>query len=142
MDFRITRVDTWEGRIRDKPGGLADKLAILAEAGANMEFVLARRTPQRKGSGIVFVAPIKGPRQIRAAKKARLSRSKKAFAVRIVGPDRRGLGAKVTDALAEAGLNIRGLTAARLPRRSIVTISFDSRAEANKAVRVLKSALG
>ena len=142
MDFRITRVDTWEGRIRDKPGGLAGKLAILAEAGANLEFVLARRTPQRKGSGIVFVAPIKGPRQIRAAKKARLSRSKKAFAVRIVGPDRRGLGAKVTGALAKAGLNIRGLTAARLPRRSIVTISFDSRAEANKAVRVLKSALG
>ena len=45
MALNITRVDVWVAGIEDRPGGLAEKLAALAEAGASD----VRRTDARNG---------------------------------------------------------------------------------------------
>jgi hypothetical protein len=52
MPYRITRVDIWTGTLRDQPGGLAGKLEALSRGGANLEFVLSRRAPDRPGRGV------------------------------------------------------------------------------------------
>ncbi|HWI56942.1 MAG TPA: amino acid-binding protein, partial [Bacillota bacterium] len=60
MKLKVTRTDVWAATIDDRPGSLADKLAALTAAGANLEFVTARRTPEKPGKGVVFVTPLKG----------------------------------------------------------------------------------
>lgn len=141
MPYKITKVDVWAGTIKDRPGGLAEKLETLAHAKASLEFVVARRAPDKPGKGVVFLAPLRGAAQIRAAKKAGLSKAASLCSLRIEGPDKPGFGARITRLLADAGINMRGLSAAALGRKCVVYFAFDSAANATKASRVLKRAL-
>ena len=70
MRIDISTVDVWAVSINDKPGALSEKLDTLAQAGADLEFVIARRSHEKPGKGVAFVTPVKGPKQIRAARKA------------------------------------------------------------------------
>jgi hypothetical protein len=136
--LNVTRADVWAASIDDRPGGLAEKLAALAEAGAQLEFVIARRAPDEPGTGVAFLTPLKGAAQIRAAKKAGFGRTESLHSLRVEGPDKPGLGARMTQALAQVGINLRGLTAAAIGPRCVVHLAFGSAADASKAVRLLK----
>ena len=46
--MKIERTDVWAAELEDKPGALARKLNALADAGADVEFVIARRASGRK----------------------------------------------------------------------------------------------
>ena len=139
MALNVSRVDTWAASIEDTPGGLAAKLTALADAGANLEFVIARRESAKPGTGVVFVTPIKGAKQARAAKKAGFAKTKSLNAVRVEGPDKAGQGARIAQALAAAGINLRGLSAAAIGRKFVAHIAVDSAAAASKAMRTLKA---
>jgi hypothetical protein len=141
MAYSVKKVDVWAGEIADRPGGLASTLAAMTKAGANIEFVVARRAPDKPGTGVVFMTPIKGAKQKTAAQQAGLGTSESLHSVRIEGPDKAGLGAKLTDALAAAGINLRGISAAALGRRAVSYLAFDSAADSDAAVRILKKAL-
>jgi hypothetical protein len=139
MAMKVSRVDTWAATIKDKPGGLAPKLTALADAGANLEFVIARRAPDKPGKGVVFITPVKGAAQCRAARKAGFKKSTSLHTIRVEGPDKKGQGARMTAALAEQGLNLRGLSAAAIGRKFVSHVALDSAADATKAARVLRS---
>lgn len=141
MAFQIIKVNVWVGEIEDRPGGLGEKLQALSEAGANLEFVISRRAPDKPGAGVVFLAPVRGAAQARAAKNAGLSKATALCSLRLEGPDKPGLGAKITRVVADAGINMRGLSAAALGRRCVVYFAFDNSADANKASRILKKEL-
>jgi hypothetical protein len=136
--LNVTRADVWAASIEDRPGGLAGKLAALAEAGAQLEFVIARRASERPGKGVVFLTPLKGSAQIGAAKKAGFEKTKSLHSLRVEGPDKRGLGDKMTQSLAQAGINLRGVSAAAVGPRCVVYLALDSTADAAKAARLLK----
>lgn len=138
MKLDISRVDVWAASIKDRPGGLAKKLDALAQAGANLEFMIARRAPDKPGTGVVFVTPIKGAKQLKAAKKAGFKKTTSLRGVRIAASDKPGLGAKLAKELADAGINLRGFSAAAIGKRAIAHLAFDSTADANKAMRRLK----
>jgi len=138
MAMDVSRVDVWVAGMKDKPGALADKLAALADAGANLAFVLARRAPDKPGTGVVFLAPLSGRKQLAAGKKAGFHKSRSLHSVRAQGPDKPGLGARMTQALADAGMNLRGLSATTIGRRCTVYFAFDTSADAAKAARLLK----
>jgi hypothetical protein len=138
MKLKATRVDVWAASIKDRPGGLAGKLAALAEAGANLEFVVARRAPDKPGTGVVFVAPVTGGRRTRAARKAGFSKALGLHSVRVEGPDKPGLGARMSQVLADAGLNLRGLSAAAIGKRFVAYLAFDAAKDSAKAVGVLR----
>ena len=141
MAYTVKKVDVWAGEIADRPGGLASTLTAINNAGANIEFVVARRAPDKPGTGVVFLTPIRGAKQKAAAQNAGLSTSDSLHSVRVEGPDRAGLGAKMGDALAAAGINVRGMSAAALGRRAVSYFAFDSAADADAAVRVLTKTL-
>ena len=109
MAYNVKKVDVWAGEIADRPGGLASTLAAVNKSGANIEFVVARRAPDKPGTGVVFLAPVKGAKQKAAAQQAGLATSESLHSVRVEGPDRAGLGAKMTDALARTLSFIPGL---------------------------------
>ena len=138
MAMKITRQVVWAATIKDKPGSLAAKLAALADAGADLGFGIARRTDQKKGKGVVFATPISGARQIAAAKKAGFKRAAGLHGLRVEGTDKPGLGAALTAAMAEAGINLRGLSAAAIGRRCVCNLAFDTAGDATKAGRVLR----
>jgi len=138
MKLDISRVDVWAASIKDRPGGLAKKLDALAQAGANLEFVIARRAPEKKGTGVVFVTPIKGAKQIKAAKKVGFGKTASLHELRVAAADKPGLGAKLAKQLAEAGINLRGMSGAAIGKRAIFHLAFDSNADANQAMRLLK----
>ncbi len=139
MAYAVEKVDVWAGEIKDKPGAVAEKLQALSDAGANLEFVIARR--DKPGKGVLFLAPLKGAPQERAAKKAKLAKAKSLHSVRVVGPDKPGLGTRITMALCDAGINLRGISAAALGTKCIVYFAFDSLKDANQGARVLKKTL-
>jgi len=138
MKLDISRVDVWAASIKDRPGGLAKKLDALAQAGANLEFVIARRAPEKPGTGVVFVTPVKGAKQIKAAKKAGFGKTASLHGLRVAAADKPGLGAKLARQLSEAGINLRGLSGAAIGKRAIFHLAFDSNADASNAMRLLK----
>jgi hypothetical protein len=139
MAMDASRVDVWAGSIEDKPGGLAEVLTALADAGAELQYVMARRAPDKPGTGVVFLSPVKGAKQTRAAKKMGLHKSKSIFAVRAEGTDKPGLGAVLTNALAEKGVNLRGLSASVIGRKFVLWLALDTSKDASAAVRTIKS---
>ena len=138
MKLNVSRTDTWATVIDDRPGGVADKLAALAAAGVNLEFIIARRAPEQRGSGVLFVTPLKGARQIKAAEAAGFQKTESLHSLRVEGADKPGMGAKLTQALAEAGINLRGLSAAALGKRCVTHLALDTAKDAAKAAAILK----
>ncbi len=139
MDFKIAKVDVWSGEIEDRPGALAEKLRALADTGANLEFVIARR--DKPGKSVVFIAPLKGAVQTRTAKQTGLAKTTSLHSLRLEGPNQPGLGALITSALADAGINLRGLSAAALKRSHVTYFAFDRAEDARRAGPILKKAL-
>ncbi len=141
MALSITRAELWAAEIEDQAGGLASKLDGLSEAGANLEFVFARRSPEDPGKGVVFVTPLKGARQKLAAKKLQFQLLERIGVVRIEGNDSPGLSARITAAIAAKKLSLRGFSGSTIGRRVVIFVAFDSKADAIQAQRTLKKSL-
>ncbi len=137
MSFKLERVHVWTGEVRDQAGGAANKLATLAEAGANLEFVLTRRQSDKPGSGILFVAPLTGPVQIRAAKSAGLAETHDPVVMRVAGDNEAGLAHRLAQQWAKAGISLQGMSMSVLGAKFVGYIAFDSAADANKAAQIL-----
>jgi hypothetical protein len=139
MAFEIGKVDIWVGELSDRPRALMKKLEALTQAGASLEFVIAR--PDKRGKAVVFMAPLNGAAQLQAAQEAGLSKAARMHTLRVVGPDRVGLGEVITRALADEGLNLRGLSAAAIGGRSATYLRFANANDAQRARQALKRAL-
>src|SRR5260370_14125884 len=140
MALKVTKAEVWSAMLVDRAGGAADKLEALARAGADLELVFARRTPEQPGSGILFVSPVKGAKATRAAHEAGLAKTETIHWVRIEGGDKPGLGAKVARALGNAAISFRGLSAIAIGTKFISYIALDSADDAARAVTVVKKA--
>jgi hypothetical protein len=138
MKINVTRTDVWATAIDDRPGGLAEKLEALSEAGANLEFIIARRTPEKPGKGVVFVTPVKGAKALKAAKAAGFKKAPSMHSLRLEGTDQPGIAAKMSRALAEAGVNLRGVSGAVIGRNYVAHLALDTAQEATKAASIIK----
>jgi len=138
MKMDIERIDVWVAGFEDRPRELAEKLCGLTDAGVSLHFLLARRTPAQPGKAVVFVAPIQGTRQTKAAKQLGFHKSKSLCGVRVVTGDKRGLGTALTKALADSGINLRGFSGVAVGKRAVFHIAFDSAFDAVKATKILK----
>lgn len=137
MALKVARIDTWAATIKDQPGGLSAKLETLAAAKVNLEFVIARRSPDKPGTGVVFVTPISGAVGLAAAKKAGFKKTPSMHTVRIEGQDKPGQGARIAAALAEAGINLRGFSAAAIGKRFVAHVAVDTTAAAARAMKII-----
>jgi len=138
MGLAVERVDVLAATIDDQPGGLAGKLAPLAEAGADLEFVVARRAADKPGSGVVFITPLRGDAQAAAGAQAGFAVATSLHSVRVEGDNEPGIGARLTRKLADAGVNLRGLSAAVLGDRFVMHLALDTSDDAEKTIRLLQ----
>lgn len=140
MAYRISREHVWVGVIEDRPNAMAEKLRALAgDGGVNLELIITRR--ERHGRALLFVSPLSTPEQIQAARDAGLSIADGLRNLRIEGPNAPGLGGRITTALAEAAINMRGFTAAALGQSQVTNIAFDSDGDVKQATKILEKLL-
>lgn len=139
MAISVAKEDVWVAALADKPGALAEKLAALKDAGADLKFLIARRSDDKKGEAVVFLTPLKGAAVLKVARAMGFRKSKSLHSVRVDAPNKKGLGARITCALAEKGLNLRGVSAAVMGAKCVAYLAFDSAADAGKAIRIIKT---
>lgn len=137
MSFKMDRVHVWSGEVDDRPGGTSSKLAMLAESGANLEYIFTKRLPNKPGKGVLFVAPVSGASQVNAAKAAGLHEVDDPVVHRIEGDNEAGLAHRLTQKWAMAEINFQGLTLAVVGDKFLGYIAFDSVQDANKAAGIL-----
>jgi len=139
MGLIVQKVDVWAAEISDAPGGLAGKLAPLAAAGADLDFIVARRAPDKPGAGVVFVTPLEGDAQAAGAE-AGFSITQSLHSVRIEGDNEAGLVAQLTDQLGQAGISLRGLSGGVVGGKFIIYLALDSAEDADQAIQILQQA--
>ena len=137
MGFKLERLHIWSCEIADQAGGMAGKLAPLAEAGANLEYISTRRQTERPGTGMIYVAPVTGPAQVRAARHAGMAETQDPVVVRVEGDNEAGLAYRLTQQWALAGINLQGLTMSVLGNRFVGFAVFDTVGDANRGAQIL-----
>ena len=140
MNLIVEHVDVWEAVIDDMPGGLANILTSLREVGVDLDFIIARRAPEKPGTGVVFVTPLRGELEIAAASHLGFNVTDTLHSLRVQGEFCSGITANLTTKLAEAGINLQGLSAAVIGKKIILYIGFDNGEDAANAACLLKNA--
>ncbi len=138
MKFKVSRAEVWSATIEDRVGGAAAVLDPVAKAGANFEFVFARRAPEQPGTGLLFVLPVKGAKAIKAAQEAGLAKAEGIQTVKVEGSDKPGTIAVITSGLASAGISFRAFSASAVGKKFSCYLALDSVEDAAKAASVLK----
>ncbi len=139
MALKITKTEVWAAEIHDQPAGLAQSLAAIAGTGASIECVIARRQPDKPGTGVVFVTPLKGKKAVAAAAAVGFSETQRIATLKVEGDDRPGLGAQIAQAVGAAGVNMRGLSAAVVGRKFVAYLGFDGADDAARAAAALRA---
>ena len=135
MAYAIEKVDVWMGFVDDVPDAGEQVLAVLAKAGVNLEFMFSR--PWKDGKVVLFLAPLKGAKALKAAQSVGIQLWSKA--IRVKGPDKRGVAVKIAAALGKAGINISGFTAMKIGAQCMCYVAVDKENVA-KALTLLKKA--
>ena len=138
MALKVAKADVWAVTIDDRPGGAAEKLETLSKAGANLEMLLARRTAEQPGKGVMFVTPLKGKKALDAAQQSGMGKPENIHSIRIEGGDKPGLGSKIARALSDAGINFRGMSAIAIGKKFVSFVALDSADDQVRAIAALK----
>ena len=137
MEMSVDRVDLWAAGMNDKPGELARVLNGLKSAGADFDFVIARRDHENPGKAVVFVSPLRREKEISAATALGFKNAKSMYSVRVEGENRAGIGADLTNLISQAGISIRGFSGATCGSRFVLYFSFDVAEDADKSMSIL-----
>jgi len=86
----------------------------------------------------MFAAPLKGAKVLKAAQEGGFAKSADIHGLRIEGGDVPGLAARMTRALASAGVSFRGLSANAQGRKFVAYLSLDTADDAARATKALK----
>jgi hypothetical protein len=125
MALKVTKTEMWSVTIDDRAGGAAEKIEPLAGAGANFEFVFARRTPEQPGKGVVFVTPVKGAKVVKVAKSVGFEKPADIHGLRLEGSDK-------------PGISFRAISASAVGRKFVCHVALDSAADAARAATLLR----
>jgi len=131
-------VDVWAASIPDEPGSLAKILGGLRDAGADLDLIIARRAPEKPGTGVVFLAPLRGDEEVAAAATLGFNATSSVHTVRVEQDNQPGVAAALTEKLASAGINLHGLTAAVMGTRFIMYIGLNNAADAARVLDILR----
>lgn len=137
MELLVEQVDVWVASIPDKPGGLAEALAPLRDVGADLQLIIAWRSP---GEGVLFGTPLQGDREIVAAALVGFNVTQALHCVRVMAINRPGIAAALIGKRAETGMNLRGFSASAIGTQFVAYVAVDSKAAANKTTEVLEVA--
>src|SRR6266478_3703232 len=138
VELSVKSVQLWILHGADRKGMLADALEPLVEAGANLQIVMGYRFPGELDRAAVEVFPVDGPTQEAAARRLGFELSDTPC-LRVDGEDRKGLGAQMTRALADAGISMAFLMAQTVGKKFSAVIGFLTEDDTGKASKIITS---
>jgi hypothetical protein len=112
-------------------------LAPVVNAGTNFAFVIARRQPDKPGTGHVFFTGVTGAKQTKAAKAAGFVKADLP-GLRVETADKPGTTETIVTKMAAADINLRGVTASGAGSKCSVILAFDSKKDRDRAARLLR----
>jgi len=136
MAISVRKTSLWRREVDNKPGTLARTLQPLADAGADLEIVMAYGIGNKAA---IEVAPITGKRVTASAATAGLAESR-VPAVVVTGDNRAGIAHAFARAIGDAGINLSFLVAHAVGNRFSSVFGFESEADADRAIPLLKNA--
>jgi hypothetical protein len=139
MAVTVRPIKLWRKEIENKPGALAQTLEPLAAAGADLQVVMGYRYPGREEKAAIELYPIANKKLSNAATAAGL-RDASIAALLVEGDNKPGLGHAITQAIADAGINLDFVVAHVMGRRYSAVLGFDSEADLKKAAPLIKKA--
>ena len=139
MAVTVKKIVLWRKEVENRPGALASTLASLASAGADLQVVMGYRYPGEESKGAIELYPVTAKKSVAAAQKAGLTESSIPTLV-VEGDNRAGQGHAISQAIADAGININFLLAQVLSRKYSAVLGFESEEDATKAVALIRKA--
>lgn len=139
MPITVKKVALWRRELDNRPGALAGVLEPLVRAGASLQIAMGYRFPGNETRAAVELAPVTGKRSSAAAQQAGLEPSSIPTLV-VTGDDRPGLGYALAQGMADAGINMAFLVAQVIGRKYSAIFGFESQADAERAVAIIKRA--
>jgi len=139
MAITVEKIILWRAQVDNRPGALATTLEPLAQAGAEFKIVMGYRHPAAEGKAAIEVFPVSGKKAAAAARAAGLDAAG-IPALLVQGDDKPGLGYRMAQAIAAAGINIAFFVAHVIGRRFAAVIGFETEDDARKAMPVITSA--
>ena len=137
MAMTVKKTAIWRREVDNRPGALAQTLEPLAGAGVDLEVVMGYGIGDHRAA--IEVAPVTGKRATAAAEKAGLAESR-VPAVLVTGDNKAGLGHALSKAIGDAGININFLIAQVIGNRFSSVFGFESEADADRAVPIMRNA--
>jgi hypothetical protein len=140
MAVTVQKITLWREQVANRPGALAEVLEPLSATGADLHVVMGYRERDRP-EAVIELYPVAGRKLTEAAEGAGLHPSN-IPTVLVQGDNRPGLGHRIARALADAGLNIAFLVAQVVGRKYSAVFGFESPADADQAVKLIRKAAG
>jgi hypothetical protein len=139
MPVTVKSIIIWRKEIDNHVGVLARTLEPLQKAGADLRVLMAYRYPSNEAKAAVEIYPVNSKKLTAAATEAELTASS-IPALLVEGDNKPGLAHQITQAIADAGVNLSFLVAHVVGRRYAATIGFETELDAKKAATLIKRA--
>jgi hypothetical protein len=137
MAVSVKKITLWRSEIDNRPGALASVLEPLAGTGADLQVAMGYRFPGNATRAAIELAPVQGKKAATAARKAGLAPSGIPTLI-VQGENRAGLGARLSRAMGDAGIDMAFLVAQVVGRKYAGIFGFDSEEDAARAAGVIK----
>ncbi len=135
----LKRVTLWRAEVSNQVGRLAGTLEPLARAGADLHVVMAYRYSGDETKAAIEVYPVSGRKVASAAQEAGLSAA--TIPTLLIQADNSpGLGYRIAQALADAGINMSFQVAQVIGRRASIVVGFENDADSRRAATLIKKA--
>jgi hypothetical protein len=139
MAVTVRKITVYRAEVDNRAGALAELLEALKAAKGSLDVVMGYRVPGQHERAVIEVWPVSGKKMSVAAESVGLKPSETPTLL-VLGDDKPGLGHAMARALADAGVNLVFLVAQVVGRRYSAVFGFESTADADRAVGLLKKA--
>jgi hypothetical protein len=139
MAITLKKITLWRKEVDNKPGALAETLALLAKARTDLQAVMGYRYPGDQGKAAIELHPVSGKKAIEAARSAGLAASS-IPTVLVQGDNRPGLGHAIAKPLGDAGINLNFVLAQVVGRKYAAVFGFENDSDAAKAIALIRKA--
>jgi hypothetical protein len=137
MALTVKKIVLWRKEVENRAGILANALAPLANAGTDIQVVLAYRFPGQDSKAAIELYPVSGKKSASAATEAGFTASD-IPALLVEGDNRAGLGYATSQAIADAGISLDFVVAQVIGRRFSAVFGFESEADAAKCAAIIR----
>ena len=139
MVVSVKKIVLWRKEVENRLGALASGVASLAAAGSDLQVVMAYRYPCEENKAAIELYPVTAKRSVAAAQKAGLTASSSP-ALTVEGDNGPGLGHAISQAIADAGINMDFVVGQVLGKKDSAIFGFDTEEDATKSAALIRKA--